>query len=84
MAQVTNVKMTINGQLVATAPAADIGLPNQHRLILRNTNWRIDFKQALNYLQKPCQISADGPANTPYNANFTVAGIVGDGTVNLD
>jgi hypothetical protein len=76
--------MTINGQLVATAPYADIGLPDQHKLMLRNTNWRVDFKQSLNYLQKPCQISADGPAGTAFNANFTVAGIAGDGTVNLD
>ena len=84
MAQVTNVKMTINGRVVATAPYADIGLPNEHRLTLKNTTWQVDFKLALNYLQQPCQISAEGPNNTPFNANYTVSGIVGNGTVNLD
>lgn len=84
MARVTNVKMTIHGQLVATPPYADIGLPNEHRLSLKNTNWLVDARARLNYLQEPCQISADGPSGTAYNANFRVAGIVGDGTVNLD
>ncbi len=86
MAYYTDVSLTINGTRVATSPRADVGLPNEHKLTVRDVTWvNYNPKTVLRYLQQPCSVRATGPANTPVALNLTIAGIAnGDKTVNLD
>ena len=86
MAFYTDVSLTINGARVATSPRADVGLPNEHKLIVRDVTWaNYNPKTILTYLEKACTVRVTGPANTPVALNLTIAGIAnGDKTVNLD
>lgn len=86
MAYYTDVKLSIKGALVGTSPRADVGLPNEHKLIVRDVTWtNYNPKTLLRYLQQPCSVRATGPANTPVALDLTIAGIAnGDKTVHLD
>lgn len=83
MAYYTDVKLSINGALVGTSPRADVGLPNEHKLIVSNVTW-VNPRAFLNYLQSACTVQAVGPSGTPVTLNLTISGIKGGNTVHLD
>ena len=87
MAYYTDVKLIVGRTVIGTSPRADVGLPGQHKLIVKNVTWKVPTRgpgNYLDYLQKQCTVKAKGPENTPVEAHYKITGIKGGYTVHLD
>lgn len=85
MAYYTDVSVLVGRTVVGKAPRADVGLPDQHALIITNMAWTAGNRNCLQYLEAACEVKAMGPANTPVSLQLTISGIMADQTtVHLD
>jgi hypothetical protein len=87
VAQITNVEIKCQGGVIAKADYAEIGTPaDGHKLIVPNAQWvGTNFKDALKYLQKDCQLKGTHPPNgSPFNATMKLTGIKGANTIHFD
>jgi hypothetical protein len=84
MATINNVKISVNGQQVATAAAGEIAPPPAANLTVDNPNWLVPAGKpaGVAFLQKRCQVTATA-VGQPFQANYTISSIVGDGKIKL-
>jgi len=84
MATINDVSIFHNGKKIASAAKGEIAPPPAANLTVVNPTWAsgITSKGQLGYLQQTCQVKATA-LGRPYNGNFKITGIVGNGTIKL-